>query len=187
LGFDAGVGYWFGGAGGVELQATFNWWSGEFAYTTAQSASGRLGTPQASLGIHSGFTLTAGASDIRSSIVGASRFTTIDAQASAIGEVGGSVTWSQAYNYMDLNGDGQFGNHGYSEPLRDAYVDPVFHRTVDSLSVNAGAGFGLPTAVNAGISHGMADTNELVVIDVYTPIRTVTSAYQMAWEWLWGD
>jgi RHS repeat-associated protein len=169
-GFDAGVGYWIGLTGGGELQASFNWWSGELVYTANTSAAARLGSPQATVGVHAGFTFVSGASSTRDGVVGASIFTAIDAQANFIAEIGGSGTVAQAYNFEDLNHDGQFGNEGYSEPLTNPYMDPVFNRAVDSLSINATGGIGVSLPLNAGKSWGIADTNEWQHVNVYDKI-----------------
>ena len=191
-GLDAGIGYWIGVASGGEVQGSFNWWSGELAYTLNASSAVRNGPPGGSIGAHLGITVTAGASDIRNAMIGASKFTAIDGSLGtpitrvSVGAVG---AWSQAYNYTDLNNDKQFGNgNGATEPLTTPYMDPVFNRTVDSTSLNVTASAGLSSSpgLDAGISNGISDTNEWYVIDTYDYLTPLLSPLQAVGEWLRG-
>lgn len=145
---------------------------------------------QNGVAVHVGVTFITGASDTERYIVGASRFTGVDA---TVAGVDASGAWSRAYNYKDSDGDRQFtllGDKGHSESVTTPVIDPLYKRTVDSLSMNGGASLNvpLPRFINGGISHGIADTNELGTIPVGRAVRSlVVTPLQKAWNYFWGN
>jgi RHS repeat-associated protein len=148
VGGDVGAGIILGASASFEVQGSFNIWSGELALTRSTSFATRIGTPQASVNIHRGGTVVAGASSTQASFLGASRNITLDADVEMGGQVSGFGTWSQAVQYEDRNGNANFDlldENGFSEPvyLGQPYIDPEFNRTVDALSIGTGAGLDL--------------------------------------------
>ena len=180
IGVDSGGGFGFGGAMSFEMQSTFNWWSGELTVTYNNSAGARVGAPQlGDFGAHLGGTIFMGASNNIQAIVGAAKATSVDAQADAIAKAGVVGTWGRSYSYNDLNGDHDFSTMSakFSEPMTTPYIDPVFHRTVDSLSINLAAGgkvFSIPMIANVGVTDAIADTNELYTINLYKPFQVLS-------------
>jgi hypothetical protein len=154
-----------------------NLFSGELTYAWSTTGGLRAGTPQASVGASFGATVITGMSQNRQGLIGAAQFTAIDVS-TPLAEVGGTGTWTQAYSSLDTNGNGEFDmvdSDGLSEPLTGPFYDPVFNRTVDALSVNvaAGANFLPASPIDAGVSHGIADTNHVVTVNIYESVKSL--------------
>ena len=170
IGIDSGGGFGIGGAGSVEAQYTFNILSGELLYAWNTFGGLRAGTPQGAISIHGGGTYVIGASSA-DAILDASLTTAVDAS-TPLTKVGTTAAWFRAYNSTDVNGNGQFdmvGRDGISEPLENPFIDEKLNRTVDSVSLNVALGVNLmpTTPIEAGISHGVADTNGILKVNVY--------------------
>jgi hypothetical protein len=104
-------------------------------------------------------------------ILDASLTTAVDAS-TPLAKVGTTAAWSRSYNSTDVNGNGQFdmvGEDGISEPLGEPLIDQKLNRTVDLVSVNANLGVNLmpTTPVEAGIYHGVTDTNKALRVNIY--------------------
>jgi RHS repeat-associated protein len=189
LGGDAGAGFIGGSAISGELQWVFNFASGELTYFWNNSVAIRGGSVQNGVAAHGGVTLFMGASSNVGSIAGASQATALDG---SIGTYSGAVTWSRAYKFADANGDGNFNmTSGLSEPLNGPFIDPMFDRTVDALSLNVGRGAefsGVPGLLPGGIAHGISDANPLFTIPVGKALHTVfVSPLEVIFSWFQGQ
>ena len=174
-GVDGGSGVFFGANTSVEGQWLINFISGDLTYVWNTSASGRAGTPQSTVGAHLGMTFVSGATG-NEEVIGAAQTGTLEVGTKGIW--GGSATWARAYDFVDLNGNGQFdisGPNGFSEPFGVQITNGTFNRTVDLLAINAGVGIdlGIGNLVkrSGGVSYGMSDTNEIATFNIGDPVR----------------
>lgn len=153
-------------AASVEGGWLFNWWSGEFVYQ-GTGAVGLVASPSANLGIagdHVGATWVAGASSIRDSVKGYSRYQSVSVQADAIAKAGLSITTAKSVPPNPSQPDILLVSQ-----MQGTYVDPVFDRNVDTLALNIiGRLDPIPNGVDASYSAGFSKT-EIIGFNLYTP------------------
>lgn len=153
-------------AASVEGGWLFNWWSGELVYQ-GTGAVGLIASPAASvgIGIHGGVTSVAGASTVRDSIIGYSRYQSVSVQADTIAKVGLSVTTAKSVPANQSN-----PNILLVSQMAGTYIDPVFDRSVDTLALNTTFGLDpLPNGVDASYSKGFSKTVPAFSFNLYAP------------------
>ena len=174
-GFDAALGFFVGGQGSVEYQFLLNLYSGEItvAYDLVVGKR-RIGTPQAALAMHGGYTYFVGAAR-NASIIGASEYNAVDGAVQAMGKFSANAVVAQAQKYDDANGNGQFDLG--QESTTGELIDPVLNRTVDSLAANIAVGAeAVPIPTDAGASGGLVSTHEVGTVNLYDAARSFFGA-----------
>ncbi len=175
-GIDFSVRFFGGVSASVEIGTMFNWHSGELAYEVTTSGGGNVGfAGDLAIGGHLGVTAVAGAESIEGSIVGYSTYGAIDVEGELIGKVGINGITQQALSADPGSSILTIGDVG--EPL----IDPVFNRTVDSISLNVTSGIDpASTFADGGYSMGVSQTGVIGSVNVYSPLVSL-------YEWWSSD
>lgn len=163
------AGFFGGAVYSAEIQGTINWLSGEYMLSLNNGGGFRGGTPANGVGLHLGGSAHYHASQT-ALLEDSSLFVTVDVRADAGPAAGVAASYARAAEYSDLNRNDQFDR---SDSVRLVpVVDPKFNKPVESLSIDATAGFDVtPTIVDVGVTGGIKDTNQIWNIDLYAPFR----------------